>query len=159
MGTQSRKAKSSEKKAEKLYGLILKDVTKLVGHSKSTYLDELSGVGNKLLHPNFRGTFPSDKIPLLNGVKKYCILNLDNSSQPGSHWIALAKEGNKTYVYDSFGRHNTQIIENLQYSGNGRIIDSDQDAEQGILESNCGQRSLAWLKLFDEHGSKIALLI
>ena len=127
--------------------------------NKTTYLDQLNGIGNKLLGVKFAGVYPSDKIPILNDLKKYAILNLDTSKEPGSHWVAIAKNEDDTYIYDSFGRCHTKIIKGLVYSGNGRIINCDLDAEQHIKETNCGARSLAWLCLFDIWGVNVAKLI
>ena len=31
------------------------------------------------------------------------IINLQNSNQPGSHWIALKRVNNTIFVFDSFG--------------------------------------------------------
>ena len=31
------------------------------------------------------------------------IINLQNSNQPGSHWIALKRDNNVIYLFDSFG--------------------------------------------------------
>jgi len=97
---------------------------------------------------------------VLNGVKRYAIVNLDRSTQAGSHWIALAYHNNKVYVYDSFGRQSTKIIPSLWTSGNvSTIVDAQHDAEQDMSEQDCGQRSLAWLMFFDKWGASNAILI
>ena len=142
--------------ADQIYNHILKTEIKPLLGFKATYLDQLDNVCNKLFGRKYRGTFPSDQIPKLNDVKKYCILNLDRSDQAGSHWIALAKDDNKTYLYDSFGRAGNKIIPNLEFSGNGKIIDVDRDAEQGILEENCGARCVGFLCVFDRYGANVA---
>ena len=148
-----------EKQAEKIYKIILKNIVIPLTGNKTTYLDQLDGIGHKLLGVKFAGVFPSDKIPKLNDLKKYAILNLDTSKEPGSHWVAIAKNGDDTYIYDSFGRCHTQIIKGLSYSGNGRIINTDLDAEQEVKETNCGARSVAFLCLFDVWGPDVAKLI
>ena len=76
--------KQKEKDAELLYNKILKDVERLTG-DKTTYLEQLNGVGKKLLGVKFKGVFPSDKIPKLNDLSPYCILNLDKYTESGSH--------------------------------------------------------------------------
>ena len=144
--------------ADKLYKEKLSQIEKLTG-DKTTYLKQLNGVGNKLLGVKFKGVFPSDKIPKLNDLSPYCILNLDSSKESGSHWVALAKNGNQSILYDSFGREHPTIIPQLRYSGNGKILDTDNDAEQKIRETNCGARCLAWLSIFDKHGQAMAMLI
>jgi hypothetical protein len=155
----SKKAKvRTEKYAMSLYNKILTDIESIVGNT-TTYATDLEKHGHKLLGVHFKGVFPSDKIPKLNDLKKYAIVNVDKSTEAGSHWMALAKEGDHTYLYDSFGRYNTKIIPNLKFSHNGRIIDTDHDAEQNVKDTNCGARSLAWLVFYNTWGSKSAKLI
>ena len=153
--------KSKTELAEKLYKKKLHEIEKYHVGDKTTYLGELAGAGKKLLGVKFKGVYPSDKIPRLNDLSCYCILNLDSSEEPGSHWIALAKntEKNHTMVYDSFGRHHMKIIPNLLYSGNGRVVDTQRDAEQDPKETNCGARCLAWLCIYDKWGEDVARLI
>lgn len=148
-----------EKEAEMIYNHILNNIVEPLTGNKSTYMDELKAVGRKLLGIKFKGVYAADKIPILNDLKKYCILNLDRTGMPGSHWIALAKVKNNTYVYDSFGRQNTKIIPNLRFSGNGRIVDVDRDAEQDKKEQNCGARCIAWLCVVEKWGMDMAKLI
>ena len=147
--------------AEKLYNQKLKEIENMMGKDNTTFLKELDGVGNKLFGVKYKGTFPSDKIPKLNDLAPYCILNLDRSNEPGSHWIALAKDVNndRCLVYDSFGITHTKIIPNLRFSGNGRVIDADRDKEQHPKETNCGQRCLGFIAIYDKFGYDIAKLI
>lgn len=147
--------------AHKLYDHQLKEIENYHTGSGTTYLSEINGAGKKLLGVKFKGVFPSDKIPQLNELAPYCILNLDSSKEPGSHWIALARNDrhDHTMVYDSFGRYNHTIIPKLRYSGNGRVIDADRDAEQCVMETNCGARSLAFLCIYDKFGEDVAKLI
>ena len=101
-------------------------------------------------------------IPKLTLKTPYCIVNVDKSDMPGSHWMAIAKDtegGKGAILYDSFGRKNSKIIPSLQFSGNGGIIDCDRDAEQKISEDNCGARSIAWLIMYDTFGRDASLLI
>ena len=142
-----------------IYKKILQEIIKPISGDQTTYLSDILGIGKKLLGVKFKGVYPSDKIPKLNDLSPYAILNLDTSKEKGSHWVAIAKHGDNTYLYDSFGRKYTQIIPNLQYSGNGKIINTDDDAEQKIYEMDCGARSLAWLVFFDKWGAKCAMLI
>ena len=144
---------------DRLYKDTLANVEKYYTGDKTTYLKELEGAGKKLLGVKFKGVYPSDKIPKLNDLSPYCILNLDSNKEPGSHWVSLAKNGKDSILYDSFGRRNTEIIPDLKFSGNGRIIDTDRDSEQKIQETNCGARCLAWLWIFDKYGANTAKMI
>ena len=147
-----------EKTAHREYNKILKSVKKRVG-GKTTYLGQLDRAGKDIFGSRFHGVYPSDKIPKLTDKKPYAILNLDRSDEPGSHWIALAKVGNNSIVYDSFGRHHTKIIPSLLYSGNGKLISTDDDQEQHILATDCGARSISWLEFLDKYGAENSLLI
>ncbi len=148
-----------EKQAEEEYRKYLKTVNDLVGNT-TTYLSQLDKTSRSLFGVKFRGVFPSDKIPRLNDLKPYCILNLDKSDEPGSHWVALAKlPTDECLFYDSFGRGYKQIIPIIDHSGNGRIKNTDEDPEQGLQENNCGARCIAFLMVFDRLGSEYAELI
>lgn len=154
-----KRKKTQKELAELEYNKILKDITDAMG-DKSTFMSELNGVGRKLLGVKFHGVYPSDKIPRLNDLSPYCILNLDKSNESGSHWVALAKlEDGASVIYDSFGRDHMKIIPNLQYSGNGRIIQPEDDSEQHVLQMDCGQRCCAFLVFLDRYGVKNALYI
>ena len=145
--------------AEKIYILILKKIVYPLLGNTTTYLGDLDKICKTLLGKKFYGVYPSDQIPVLTEEAPYAILNLDNSTEPGSHWIAIAKKGNDTLTYDSFGRSNTEIIPDLKHSGNGSIIDTDNDTEQKITQLDCGSRCVSWLLLFDNWGADVAQLI
>lgn len=153
--------KSKKQIAEQLYKDKLREIEKMMNKKDITYLGELDSVGRKLFRTKFRGVFASDKIPPLNNLTPYAILNLDKSGEPGTHWVAIAKSRHQdaSYFYDSFGRRHTKLIPNLRVSGNGRIKDTELDKEQKIRETNCGQRCLAFLAIFNEYGEDVAKLI
>ena len=50
----------------------------------------------------FIGCFSKDQVKLIENNKSI-IINLQNSNQPGSHWIALKRVNNTIFVFDSFG--------------------------------------------------------
>lgn len=154
-----KRERNREKDCNLIYNAILKDIIKPISGDNTTYLSEILGIGKKLLGVKFKGVYPSDKIPKLNDLSPYAVLNLDTSKEKGSHWVAIAKKNNNTYLYDSFGRRDTQIIPNLQFSGNGKIINTDDDAEQKITQYDCGARCLCFLVFFDKWGADNAMLI
>ena len=127
--------KSDKAKAEALYDLILADIIEPMIGNKTTFMSDLLKCGKKLMNNEFLGVFASDKIPVnKNG---YCIVNLDDSSQPGSHWVAIGFIDGKQYLYDSFGRHSDKIIRG------GKYINTENDVEQSTYETNCGARSMS----------------
>ena len=53
-------------------------------------------------YKNFIRCFSKDQIKLIENNKSM-IINLQDSNQPGSHWIALKIVNNTIFVFDSFG--------------------------------------------------------
>ena len=53
-------------------------------------------------YKNFIGCFSKDQTPLIENNKSI-ITNLQNSYEPGSHWITLKRFNNTIFVFDSFG--------------------------------------------------------
>ncbi len=97
-------------------------------------LDEL---GKKIFF-DWRGIFAKfDAMP----ASGYWISNTGSRASGGFYWLAHCGDA----TYDSFGR---DVYGDL--SG---------DAEQAMLETNCGQRALAWQCVCHDHGVAAAKLI
>jgi len=110
----------------------------------------LNKICKKLFGKKYIGTFPSDRIPRLKN-NNYTIINLDDSSLPGSHWVAIAKKTNKTYIYDSFGRKTQKILPSIYGSGNKNIYMTDPDINQKN-DSSCALHCISWLIICDKYG-------
>ena len=54
--------------------------------------------------PDFRGVFMRDTLPDKPREKECGVLNLNKSSEPGSHWVAFYKDGDRRIYFDSFGQ-------------------------------------------------------
>ncbi len=123
----------------------------VIGHRNTTGEDELLLAGRKLFGSMLQGVFAADEltVPRMLLNRQCCIVNLDERSSAGSHWIALAQDRRNILVYDSFGRH---VVD-------GDVLHTEEDAEQHVLELNCGQRCLAWLLVFYTLGGVAALKI
>lgn len=141
--------------ADEIYNTLLRKVEKRMGN-ETTFSNDLHNVAKSLLGHKFQGIFTADKLPKLTKTQPYAIVNLDSSWEEGSHWIALAKSGKKVIFYDSFGRPNSSILPLLK---GGNVVNTEDDAEQKMEETNCGQRSTSWLLLFDKYGEKMALQV
>ncbi len=145
-----------ESLANKIYKLALKHIVNKMENNGTTFSSDLERTAKRMLGAKFLGVVPSDKIPkMADGT--YIISNLDNSYQSGSHWISIVKDGKNLLVYDSFGRPGKRIIPSLIEKGN--IIDTEDDAEQGKNEENCGQRSIASLFVYDQYGKDMFMLL
>lgn len=141
-----------EKQVEIFFSKVLKTIEDNIG-AETTSEDELRSIGKSLFGKPFRGVFPVDRLPPLQ-QGQCCVVNLDPSGMPGSHWVAVYKHQKHHCVYDSFGRRSSNILPTLHEL---KILDSDYDAEQGVAEDNCGQRSLGWLWCVQQLGIKNAM--
>jgi hypothetical protein len=154
----SKRSKKSniKKKAEALYDKYLDKIQRKIGDS-TTYSDQLEKLGSHMFRTKFKGVFSSDKIPKHIKSNDMLIVNLDSSEMNGSHWIAIVKHKKKMLVYDSFARKTYKILPELyETTSEKNIFQTEDDVEQGIKESNCGQRFLAFLEVFHKHGYKYA---
>jgi hypothetical protein len=135
----------------------LKVVYKLLSDIDSTNNIQLDRLCNELFGSKFYGVFPSDKIPKLNFHKKYCILNLDKSNQPGSHWIACVLDGNDDiYIFDTYDRSIKKILPIIYKVKHHRILSGNKSVLQKIDGEDCGQRCIAWLLLVEKYGIDVA---
>ena len=50
----------------------------------------------------YSNTYSKDVIPLIENNKSLTF-NLQNSKQPGTHWIALSRNNKNIFIFDSFG--------------------------------------------------------
>ena len=135
----------------------LKVVYKLLNDKNTTNNLQLSRLCNELFGSKFHGVYPSDKIPNLNFHRKFCILNLDKSYQPGSHWVACVLDSNDDiYIFDTYDRSIKKILPSIYKVKHHRILSGNRSILEKIDGEDCGQRCIAWLLLVDRHGIDIA---
>ena len=121
-----------------IYNNYLKLIENDIGHNTTTNI-QLDKYCSMVFGKNYKGCYSIDTIPTLKN-NQCCIFNLDKSNQTGSHWMALYKSGKHNIIYDSFGRTSKKLNVPIK-----NIKDTEYDAEQTIYESNCGQRTTAFL--------------
>ena len=64
---------------------------------------ELLEAARKLKIPNFRGVSLRDILPKKPKKKECGILNLDDTTESGTHWVAWYKNGTEKKYFDSYG--------------------------------------------------------
>lgn len=65
--------------------------------------DEIYRLVEALQIPHFRGVFCSDEVPRTPPHREECaVLNFQNHTQSGSHWVAWYKKGADIVYYDSY---------------------------------------------------------
>ena len=123
------------------YGMILRDVIGEMGSNDTTTASELTRYLRLKLGSAYRGTFPASKRPVLNEKKPYAVVNTKDRGM--GHWLGMLWTPQGVVVYDS-----------LALDGM-----TDDDAEQSIAETNCGQRAAAWLLFAKKYGADEAMKI
>jgi hypothetical protein len=105
-----------------------KNIIKILGR-KSTTDQQLTNLGKKLFGKKYIGTFPQDYNPKSTPVNQYFIINTDTSGKKGTHWVAIVKNKNTYYIYDSFARKAKRLLP--IFTKGKMVINSDlTDQEQ-----------------------------
>ena len=94
--------------------------------------------------PNFRGVFMRDTLPAKIQDKECGVVNFNKSSEPGSHWVAYYKDGDKRLYFDSFGQVVPIEIQKYLKSEeelreNKPVIQRNTDIVQKVNTKICGQ--------------------
>ena len=64
---------------------------------------EIIVAAKKLSLDGFRGPFLRDTLPKKSKLNECGILNLDSSSDDGTHWVMRFKKGKEKFYFDSYG--------------------------------------------------------
>jgi len=116
---------------------------------------ELIEAAKKLNIPNFRGVFLRDELPKKPRRNECGILNLNDSSGRGSHWVVFSKNGNEKIYFDSYGL--PPPTELLKYLGDPVYYNSERI--QPDNEVFCGHLCLYVLKAIMNDGRKFQEII
>ena len=126
--------------------------------SRFMWSDVLTTCGREVIGPSFKGCFPRDQIDYSSlRCGQTALVNTQPADSPGEHWCAVGcNSRNQIVVYDSFGRPGAGL---LHIRGRGlRVVDTDLDAEQRPVETDCGPRSLAWCVIFSQDENAAMLI-
>ena len=94
--------------------------------------------------PNFKGPFMRDQLPTKPEYKECGIANFNTSAEPGSHWVAYYKNGDKRIYFDSYGQiPPTELQKYLktqkEFQNNEPVIERNTDIVQKPNTKVCGQ--------------------
>ena len=162
--TQPSEVGAQTRPAEQIYDHILHRIVEPLLGNSTTFGSDINKMGRHFFGAKWIGVFSVDHVPKNIPNGKYAVVNLDEQALPGSHWVGLVgdeiRKGGKNdvLVYDSYGRDPKKIMPKLAKKMNFKSTDlksdgaSDVDAEQGLLETNCGARTIAALILHNQFG-------
>ena len=143
----------------KTYNKLVSVLETRIGRTTTTDNNELLEVGHMLFGARFKGVFASGGFPALSASQPYAVVNNKPAATGGEHWLGIARvpHTGRLMVHGSFGRPHATLL------GPGSLppgaTRTDPGAEQSVRETNCGQRSLAWLVVFDRLGPAAARLV
>lgn len=86
-----------------------------------------------------------DELPLKPHKNECGILNLNNSYQNGSHWVAWFKKGNFKFYFDSYGDANPPK-ELINYLGKDNIYYNEDSLQNYDDPPICGHLCLIFLE-------------
>lgn len=93
--------------------------------------------------PHFRGVYMRNKLPRKPNVNERAVVNLDDESGPGTHWVAYSKKGLDVLYYDSYG--NLQPPVEIKEYLSGCKIRYNFKREQKFATKICGHLCLMFL--------------
>ena len=125
----------SEETVNRVYEEALAFVEDLMGKDTTTSNHELDKCGRALFGDMYAGALPPSQLP---PPAPHQVLILNTKGGVGEHWLLRYCDANRGLWYDSFGRDVSGLVRTKYVRAS-----TDGDAEQNILESNCGQRCLA----------------
>lgn len=98
--------------------------------------------------PKFRGVFMRDTLPMRKPWHSESgVVNMDDSTSPGTHWVAYKKIGNRVLYYDSFGDLSppVELVIYLQRDNASVNIEYNYDRYQNFDSFRCGHLCLKFL--------------
>lgn len=106
--------------------------------------------------PHFRGVFMRDTLPSVPWEDECAIVNLNTSSQAGSHWVCYYKNGKNRVYFDSFGQITPIEIQKYlkdkcEFINCIPVIKRNTDIVQAENSSICGQLCLYVLKSLENN--------
>lgn len=113
--------------------------------------------GDKKIKYGFGGVFAADTLPKYKQKFYKFIVNLDDSSLSGSHWVSIVFEDNIAYYYDSYGKppKTPTILEFM--NRNAKHILYNPICHQDDLTITCGYFSLYFLYTMSRNQSVSSL--
>lgn len=85
-----------------------------------------------------------DALPEKVHINESAVINLDSFKNPGTHWVAYVKRGNKVDFFDSFGNLRPPP-ELIRYWKPNAIVTYNRQSFQNFNQENCGQLCIKFL--------------
>ena len=94
----------------------------------------------------FLGCFPKNKLPPFpSQFPKSLIVNTDEASKPGEHWVALVLTNKKCFYFDSFGLPIVDF-QILRFLKGYEKVSYSNTCIQDVKSNKCGEFCIAFLQ-------------
>ena len=94
----------------------------------------------------FLGCFPKNKLPPFpSQFPKSLIVNTDEASKPGKHWVALVLTNKKCFYFDSFGLPIVDF-QILRFLKGYEKVSYSNTCIQDVKSNKCGEFCIAFLQ-------------
>ena len=108
---------------------------------------------------DFKGVYCLDQLHGKVGVNECAIVNLDKSTNIGTHWVMFAKRGDYRIYFDSFGCVTPWEVQKYlktdsEIKNNIHCIQRQTEKLQEYGTTICGQMCLFVLKLLNDNPPK-----
>jgi hypothetical protein len=94
--------------------------------------------------PYFRGVYTRDALPRAPWKNESAIVNLDDTTGPGTHWVCYTKRENRVHYFDGYGNLRPPV-ELARYFGPAVNIRYNYAREQPSDTVICGHLCLEFL--------------
>ena len=114
---------------------------------------------------NFVGVFPFDLLPEKPSGNFSLVVNTDNSTQPGDHWLVLSRKGSKIYFIDSYGRNYNDLMFDADFVNSMRNFIGDEQVRynqrwlQRLTSNVCGVYCIYFVKELTKHSLNYCLSV
>ena len=103
-------------------------------------------VSNPITRRVYKGCYPSDKIPKCTKFPCAYVINVDESTEPGSHWVAIyALNTSKALYYDSLGKVPPPEIIADHMAKQFKTVEFQYKGIQNPSSDACGQYAIFFI--------------
>ena len=114
---------------------------------------------------HFRGAYAYDLLPAKPTSDFSAVINTDDSTKPGDHWLVLSRKEGKLLFIDSYGRHykDESFDPNfkkwiINYIGDERVV-CNKRWLQRLTSNACGAYCVYFIRELDNHSFKICVSV
>ena len=113
---------------------------------------------NKLGIIIFRGVFMRDRLPKTKSAPEVGIMNFNDSTQPGTHWVCwIIKNNGQRFYFDSYGQNVPEELmkylkSSQEYKNDIPVVRRNALVVQRLNTTECGRLCLFVIRCMQDNG-------